>query len=337
MKKCPNCQTENLDTSRFCNECGTRLPDSENKTETKSMEAWYYVEDGASKGPFSKDDFLNRIVSGDLGPDTYVWTRGMKEWTRLKSTPLYQESEPAEMPAEPETAAASSTNAFTDTSTPQSTQTSMSGSYSSTTETYGDSSQAQEWYYAVNGRSYGPFSETVMIGYIRQGILDGESLVWKSNFEDWRNLSATELRAYLPAQSTAPRRSQPDLRSNAGNSSTAYITPRNPVLYLLGSILTCGIFSIVWLYLLVEDSNRLAAAKGQPQGPSAMSVILLTIVTCGLYLIYYFYKLGNLLYDCSGRRQSNNAVLMLILSIFGLDVVSMMIAQDQINTIVSQD
>lgn len=35
----------------------------------------------------------------------------MKEWTRLKSTPLYQESEPAEMPAEPETAAASSTNA----------------------------------------------------------------------------------------------------------------------------------------------------------------------------------------------------------------------------------
>lgn len=68
-----------------------------------------------------------------------------------------------------------------------------------------------------------------------------------------------------------------------------------------------------------------------------MSVILLTIVTCGLYLIYYFYKLGNLLYDCSGRRQSNNAVLMQILSIFGLDIVSMMIAQDQINTIISQD
>lgn len=39
-----------------------------------------------------------------------------------------------------------------------------------------------------------------MIGYIRQGILDGESLVWKSDFEDWRNLSATELRAYLPAR-----------------------------------------------------------------------------------------------------------------------------------------
>lgn len=33
MIKCPNCNTSNLDTSRFCDECGTRLAQQQNTTD----------------------------------------------------------------------------------------------------------------------------------------------------------------------------------------------------------------------------------------------------------------------------------------------------------------
>ena len=56
------------------------------------------------------------------------------------------------------------------------------------------------------------------------------------------------------------------------------------------SIVTCGIYSLYWLYSMAEDLNMVTA---RPDGPSGGLVLLLTIVTCGIYGLYWLYRAGD--------------------------------------------
>ena len=67
---------------------------------------------------------------------------------------------------------------------------------------------------------------------------------------------------------------------------------RNFWMYLLLSIVTCGIYSIYWWYVFVNDLNTLGQGDGE-ESPNYIVVILLSIVTCGLYSLYWEYKLAN--------------------------------------------
>ncbi|MGL5755461.1 MAG: DUF4234 domain-containing protein [Paraclostridium sp.] len=108
------------------------------------------------------------------------------------------------------------------------------------------------------------------------------------------------------------------------------IENKNPVIQLLLSIFTCGIWSIVWFYKILEDTSALAPEENINPGIS----LLLTIVTCGLYGIYLNYKIAKVLASAGEERNikiSDNSLLYVILAIFGFGIVNYIIMQSDIN------
>jgi hypothetical protein len=59
--------------------------------------------------------------------------------------------------------------------------------------------------------------------------------------------------------------------------------------------------------------------------------LLLSFVTCGFYTIYMNYKMGVLSRDASGGRNDDKPVLYLILCIFGLSIINFCILQSDLN------
>ncbi len=57
-------------------------------------------------------------------------------------------------------------------------------------------------------------------------------------------------------------------------------------------------------------------------------VIVLTILTCGIYGIYWTYKMGELVETISGQ---NDRILYLVLTLFGFSIVNYAIWQDILN------
>lgn len=82
---------------------------------------------------------------------------------------------------------------------------------------------------------------------------------------------------------------------------------------------------------LNDEVNQLA---GEPQATSGGMVFLFSLITCGIYGIYWAYKMGE---RCDRIRgiQGNSSILYLVLSILGLDIVYFCLLQDMINKEVS--
>lgn len=63
-------------------------------------------------------------------------------------------------------------------------------------------------------------------------------------------------------------------------------------MYLLLTIITCGIYGIIFMYNYNEDVNILCEGVDKPN-MNYLLVILLTIVTCGIYYYIWLCKIGN--------------------------------------------
>jgi len=59
---------------------------------------WYVAVGGNSQGPFSLDEMIQKIKSGDVKPDTYVFKQGMENWMFMKDV---EELRPAITPPKP--------------------------------------------------------------------------------------------------------------------------------------------------------------------------------------------------------------------------------------------
>ena len=63
--------------------------------------------------------------------------------------------------------------------------------------------------------------------------------------------------------------------------------------------------------------------------------ILLTIITCGIYGIYWCYKQGEKLNEAKMQRgimvDTSASVIYLVLSIFGLDIIAYALMQNELN------
>ena len=105
---------------------------------------------------------------------------------------------------------------------------------------------------------------------------------------------------------------------------------RSIAMCIVLSLVTCGFYSIYWMYCIANDANAVAGESDTPGG----TVILLTLVTCGLYGLYWSFRLGEKL---DKARAFNNAptgslhILYLLLSIFGFSIVTFALAQNEIN------
>lgn len=98
------------------------------------------------------------------------------------------------------------------------------------------------------------------------------------------------------------------------------------------SLVTCGLYTLYWLYNLAEDMDHLT---GGNSGGSGGMVLLLTIVTCGLYGWYWLYRCGDALDQLrfsQGERAGYLGILYLLLGIFSLGIISYALMQAELNS-----
>lgn len=103
------------------------------------------------------------------------------------------------------------------------------------------------------------------------------------------------------------------------------------------SLATCIILSIITcgiygIYWEVCLCNDFKAVYNRDDLPNGGMVVLLTIVTCGIYGIYYMYKAGKTIDDSEGA--GSNAILFIVLTVVGLGIINFCIMQDKVNHMV---
>lgn len=108
------------------------------------------------------------------------------------------------------------------------------------------------------------------------------------------------------------------------------VKERNIVMCVILSIITCGIYGIIWYISLTDD----ASFVNEDPSFSGGKALLLTIITCGIYSIYWNYKMGKTLSEAGYKKNlsiSDNSVLYLILGLFGLGIVNYCLMQSDLN------
>lgn len=107
---------------------------------------------------------------------------------------------------------------------------------------------------------------------------------------------------------------------------------RSLAMYIILSLVTCGIFALYWFYTIADDFDK--QTEHNKVGTSPGVSLLLLIVTCGIYGWYCFYKWGQAtpeLLSRYGTQGDDKGVLYLVLSILQLDIINMALIQDDIN------
>lgn len=108
------------------------------------------------------------------------------------------------------------------------------------------------------------------------------------------------------------------------------IREKNIAVCIILTFITCGLYGIYWLICMAEDLNRLTLDTSVSGG----MVFLFSILTCGIYLLFWNYKAGERLDNINKQRGlgiSNQAIIYLLLSIFGLSIVSYALIQSELN------
>ena len=110
------------------------------------------------------------------------------------------------------------------------------------------------------------------------------------------------------------------------------VQERNIATAIILSIVTCGIYGIIWFINMVDDVNRVC--NDEKSNTSGGTVFLLTIVTCGIYSFVWLYQAGQRLFRAGQKYNmqiSDNSVVYLLLCIFGLGIVDYCLIQSDLN------
>lgn len=109
------------------------------------------------------------------------------------------------------------------------------------------------------------------------------------------------------------------------------VEKRNIGVYLILSIITCGIFAIYWFIVLTDDVKKASEDDDMASGGVAF---LLSLVTCGIYRFYWAYKMGKNVAVAQENNKvtvTDNSVLYLILALFGFGIVNYCLIQNDLN------
>ncbi len=113
----------------------------------------------------------------------------------------------------------------------------------------------------------------------------------------------------------------------------ANIRRREIAVAIILTIVTCGIYGLVWFFNLVSDLNT---AVPEVNDKEAGTVLLLTIVTCGIYGWIWIYNAGNKvdrIRQMNGEAPSNSGLIYLLLCLFGLGIVAYALIQSELNKV----
>lgn len=100
------------------------------------------------------------------------------------------------------------------------------------------------------------------------------------------------------------------------------------------SIITCGIYSLYWIYKFAEELKFFLGDEDIKPG-----LELFLSIICFPYFYYWVYKYGKKLAEAQrrvGLPVEDNSVLYIILAIFGLFIVDIAIMQSSANKVWAQ-
>jgi len=106
-------------------------------------------------------------------------------------------------------------------------------------------------------------------------------------------------------------------------------------LYLILTLITCGLFNLYWNYKQMEACNELLKREDF----NFVYWLLFSILTCGIYHIYYQYKMGAAIMEIQKNADKlifdSLPIISCLATIFGMSIVVDCIHQHEINKIVS--
>lgn len=84
------------------------------------------------------------------------------------------------------------------------------------------------------------------------------------------------------------------------------------------------------IYWMIKLNDEINVLAFEPNATSGGMVFLLSLVTCGIYGLYWMYQMGERCDRIKGTA-GNSGLLYLLLGVFGLSIVSYCLMQDTIN------
>ncbi len=103
-------------------------------------------------------------------------------------------------------------------------------------------------------------------------------------------------------------------------------------------ILTLVTCGLYGIYWFVQLTDEANKLSGYHK-TSGGTALLLTIITCGIYGIYWSYQMGKKMHaaqERAGLPASDNSILYLILSLLGVGIIAYAIIQSDINEILEK-
>ncbi|MNO24522.1 hypothetical protein D3C76_143460 [compost metagenome] len=111
------------------------------------------------------------------------------------------------------------------------------------------------------------------------------------------------------------------------------ISRRSVAFSIILSLITCGLYGIYWFIVLTNEVGNLSGDYTFTGGKH----FLLTLVTCGIWSFVWAYQVGKHIADAQRQRGhiiSDNSSLYVILTFFGLGIVTYALVQSDVNRLV---
>lgn len=101
------------------------------------------------------------------------------------------------------------------------------------------------------------------------------------------------------------------------------------------SIAMCVILSVITcglygIYWFIVITDEVNAVTGNQKDLSGGMSFLLNLITCGLFSLYWGFNMGDKLDRYFGEHTSRG-ILYLILALFGFNIISLLLIQDSLN------
>lgn len=130
------------------------------------------------------------------------------------------------------------------------------------------------------------------------------------------------------------------VNGNENNGSTVVINNynNNEVKLPERNIVVCILLSLItcgiysiYWFIVMTDESNMVSDDQTTSGGMAF---LFTIITCGIYFYYWNYKMGQKLHQAGQKYNKpigDNSIVYLLLSIFGLGIINYCIIQSDLN------
>lgn len=128
--------------------------------------------------------------------------------------------------------------------------------------------------------------------------------------------------------------SNPQINVTINNQSApmpAPVIPNRSI--VLAIVLSLITCGIYSIYWFIVMTDE-ANALSNENGTSGALAFLFSLLTCGIYEIYWNYKMGQKMYKAGqlrGINISDNSVVYLLLGLFGLSIISYALIQNDLN------